>query len=99
MRVWLDDVRPMPKDYDVWVKTAIDLINLVKQGKVTHISFDHDLGEGEETGYYAAIYIELAARYNQLNPISWEVHSANPDGAKRINYAMTNAQRAWYGGG
>jgi len=99
MRVWLDDVRAMPKDYDRWVKTAIDAIELIKQGIVTHISFDHDLGGGSDTGYSVALYIELAARYNNLKPMSWEVHSSNPEGAKRIQYAMCNAERAWYGGG
>lgn len=99
MRVWLDDVRPMPEDYDVWAKTADEAIDLIRGGEVTHISFDHDLGEYKDTGYAVAVYIELSARFNNLKPITWEVHSSNPEGTRRIKYAMTNAEAAWYKGG
>ena len=62
MRVWLDDVRPMKDDYDVWCKTAESAIDLISCGHVTHISFDHDLGTDTGlTGYDVAKYIENCA--------------------------------------
>ncbi len=43
MKVWLDDVRPMPEGFDIHAKTADEAINLLASGQVEMISFDHDL--------------------------------------------------------
>lgn len=43
MKIFLDDCRPMPAGFDVYVKTAGEAIELLKTGKVTVISLDHDL--------------------------------------------------------
>lgn len=43
MHLWLDDVR-MPTDRWIWVRTATEAIELLKTGKVTTASLDHDLG-------------------------------------------------------
>lgn len=48
MRIWLDDVRPMPDVYTHWAKTAHDACALLFGAsmngvEVMHISFDHDL--------------------------------------------------------
>ena len=101
MRVWLDDRVKMPDGYDVWVKTAFQADLLILAGKVTHISFDHDLGDGEN-GYSVAKGVEYWA-YTQLHdplyPIlrrfTWDIHSGNPVGAKSIRQAMTNADKYW----
>ena len=45
MKVWLDDVRPMPKGFDVHAKTAAEAITLLESGLVQFISLDHDLCE------------------------------------------------------
>jgi len=43
MKIWLDDERKEPKGF-VRTKTAEETIELLKQGEVTYIGFDHDLG-------------------------------------------------------
>ena len=47
MFMWLDDIRD-PKEYGgigaVWVKTYDEAINMLKTGKVTFASLDHDIG-------------------------------------------------------
>ena len=51
MKLWVDDIRKMPSWYDVWAKTAdqaIAVLSVLKTGKVTHISLDHDLGDGKK---------------------------------------------------
>lgn len=96
MRVWVDDIRIMPNDYDVWAKTYDEAIQFLKTKKVTHISLDHDLGVvGEKTGYDIALWIEVNAYYGILDSFTYSIHSANPVGAKNIEDAMRNAERYW----
>ena len=94
MKLWLDDERPMPDHYDVHVKTAEEAIEALKTKLVTHISFDHDLGQ-EKTGYDVAKYIEKRAWQGILPRVKWEVHTQNPVGRDNITNAMRNADRYW----
>ena len=94
MRVWLDDVRPMPADFDVHCRTADCAIALIGSYLVDHISFDHDLGS-EDTGYDVAKVIEEMAADGECGPPTYAIHSANPVGRKNIEDAMQNAQKLW----
>ena len=94
MRLWLDDVRPMPKGYDMHVKTVEEAQELLETYEITAISFDHDLGV-EKTGYDLAKWIEAMAHSAGLPPLEWAVHSANPVGVKNIEAAMKMADRYW----
>lgn len=99
MRVWIDDIRPMPEDYNAWVKSLggwwslrrrLDAMGL----KIDAVSFDHDLGEGEDA-YKIAKEVEHEAYWGNIEPFEWEIHSENPVGAKRIRQALGNADRYW----
>jgi hypothetical protein len=95
MRMWLDDIRQMPDDYDIWVKTAFWAIEMLQTfPNITHLSFDHDLGS-KETGYDVAKFIELMASKNNNKRITWDIHSSNPVGRKNIEMAMKSAERFW----
>jgi len=97
IRLWLDDVRSMPSPYNFHAKTSQEAIEKLKTGKVTHMSFDHDLGPEEAgTGYDVAKWIEEAAYNKEISKIAWRVHSANPIGAKNIERAMQSAERFWH---
>lgn len=94
MKLWLDDVRVMPDDYDVWCRRAEDAIAILKAGIVVEeISLDHDLGMDIMTGYDVAKFIEEAAY--ALKPIKWHCHSQNPGGKQRIEAAMHRADEHW----
>jgi len=101
MRLWLDDIRPAPPGFDVHVKTAQDAIRLLKSGKVSEVSLDHDLGEGSDvgidvgTGYDVAVWIERQAFDGTVPRIVWNVHSANPVGRRRMELALQNADKFW----
>jgi hypothetical protein len=43
MKVWLDDLRPIPDEFTVWVRNAKDCVSILSTGKVELISLDHDL--------------------------------------------------------
>lgn len=97
MKVWLDDERPAPDGYDIWVKRADHCKTLIQSGLVDELSFDHDLGEGVGTGYDLAAWVEMTSAVAAIRPFSWAIHSQNPVGAKRIRAAMTNAEKYWRG--
>jgi hypothetical protein len=96
MRVWLDDERPLPTNFDVLVKTADEAIALLAGGNVTVISLDHDLGDAEEkTGYAVACWIEENAFKGTLKKMRVRCHSQNAVGRQRICMALQNAERYW----
>jgi hypothetical protein len=95
MKVWLDDVRPKPADFDVWLTDADAAIRTLRTGGVTHISIDHDLGETGKTGYDVAKFIEEAAYKGLLAPLDVSVHSANPVGRRNIERAIERARGFW----
>lgn len=94
MKLWLDDVREMPKDYDFHVETVEDAIMVLEEFETTHVGFDHDLGENEKTGYDLACWIEEQATHG-LPRLTWSIQSDNPAGANRIEAAMKSATRYW----
>lgn len=108
IRIYLDDLRPTPAT--LWVDryedtprtythrcyTSQEAIDLLKTGKVTFISFDHDLGAPENgTGYDVARWIEKAVWAGHIPMPEYAIHSANPVGVKNIDAAMKSAERAW----
>lgn len=98
IKVWLDDVRPMPYEFDLWARSAHWLNNLISDNEIVidHISFDHDLGDGENNnGYQVAVLIEELACQGKIRPMTWDIHSSNPEGRKRIDFAMNSAKKYW----
>ena len=86
MRIWLDDVRPMPAEWDVWLKTAEQAILAIRLGGVTAISLDHDLGEeSDKTGYDVARFIEEGAFNDTIAPIEIYVHTAKSFGMSGLH--------------
>lgn len=92
MKLWLDDIREPWKHGCLgwaWAKTADQAIAILKSGKVTEASLDHDLSEmatigqptvGEKTGYTVVLWMEE----NDAWPETVDVHSMNPVGAQRM---------------
>ncbi len=94
IRLWLDDRRPKPFGFHVRCRTAEEAKAWLLTSRITHISFDHDLGPGS-TGYDVAKWIEEQAHCGKLKALTWEIHSANPVGRRNIEWAMQSAKRAW----
>lgn len=95
MRVYLDDVRVKPDTFDLHVRTAAEAIGVLKAGNVTHISLDHDLGDGVSfgTGYDVVCWLEKEVLTNpNFKMPTWEVHSANPVGRLRMIHALVNLE-------
>lgn len=97
-RIWLDDIRVMPNGYDIHFTKASDCISFIEffPDRIGHISFDHDLGnDADGTGYSVAVVIEGMAYYGDIDPITFDIHSANPIGQKNIERAMESAIKSW----
>lgn len=96
MKIYLDDLRENPYPDFIPIRNAPEAISLVETGEVTHISFDHDLGEPENgSGYDVAVRIEELAYHGKIGRIEWMIHSANPVGRVNIERAMKSADRYW----
>jgi hypothetical protein len=87
------------RDYDLWVQTAHEAIEILKSGNVRLISLDHDLGDEAlvGSGYDVAKWIEEKAYTGELPGLQWKCHSANPVGREKILMALRNADRYWLG--
>ena len=77
MKVYLDDERATPEGWHrvYWPDEAIALL---KDGVVTELSLDHDLGDDDRgTGYDVVLWVEEAVIINNFTPPKMKVHSAN----------------------
>ena len=92
MKLWIDDERPAPWGW-AHAKTAQEAIGWIEQGDITHISFDHDLGEGNGDGHDVVCFVEERIEAGQMALPQMTVHSANPVGARRIRQAIEAIQR------
>lgn len=92
MKLFLDDERECP---DGWypVKTVGHAIAVLSGGKVTNISFDHDLGT-DATGYTLAVWLENAVYQEPQFPVpEMAIHSANPVGRAKIQQCIDSIHR------
>ncbi len=90
MKVFLDDLRAAP---DGWVRVfwPDEAIALLRTGKVSEISLDHDLGDDQRgTGYDVLLWIEEAVATGKcVKALRMIVHSANPAARARMDAAIT----------
>lgn len=87
--VYLDDERETP---DGWHRChhVHEVIALLKRKEVRRLSLDHDLGDGEKTGYHLCLYMIENGVWPDEQPT---VHSANPVGA----HVMREMIARWFG--
>ncbi len=77
MKLFLDDIREAPKGW-IKVRWPDEAIGLLKTGKVTEISLDHDLGNDKKgTGYDVILWIEKSVVLNNFKPPIILIHSSN----------------------
>lgn len=97
MKIWLDDVRPIPSNYSkewIWIKHPDCAISLLKTGSIEEISFDHDLGENLDS-MSVARFIEDEAYWNGQKPPRYSIHSQNPVGRANLSRVLENAVKLY----
>ena len=93
MKIFLDDERESPAGWRrvYWPDEAIALL---KQGGVTDISLDHDLGDDERgTGYDVILWVEEAVATRGFKPPRITVHSANPSARQKMEAGIQAIKR------
>jgi hypothetical protein len=93
MKVYLDDERETPSGWQrvYWPEEAIELL---KTGKVTELSLDHDLGDDEHgTGYDVVLWVEEAVFTNNFIPPKMKVHSANASAREKMESGIKNIMK------
>lgn len=97
MKIWLDDKRTMPIEFDIHVVSAFEAIDMIKTGKVTKIGLDHDLSD--ETifgnGHMVSDFIEEQAYFGKIPRIEWSIQSSNGPEIARMTIALRRADIYW----
>jgi hypothetical protein len=89
VRVWLDDTRDAPPGW-VRARTPEEVIELLRLGRVTELSLDHDLGlddgESDRTGYSVLLWLEMEVGTGRgMRPLPGiTIHTGNPVGRARM---------------
>ena len=82
MKIWVDDLRPVPTGY-IGTKSVNEAIALIEECERTGelielIDLDHDLGDYASDGGDAIKLLDYLVEHEKFYPI--EVHTANPVG-------------------
>jgi hypothetical protein len=91
MKIWLDKTRPMPRNYDIHVKTAVEAIKVLKNEEVRQIS----LGEANEDVYKVTKWIAENAYHGRLRPLGWSIHAVDPTACKIMTNMLRMADTYW----
>ena len=93
-KLYLDDVRnPKTEGWEI-VRNYETFVNWIEEnGLPEEISFDHDLGENQKTGYDCAKWLCGYCWTNGLPIPTWNVHSANPVGRDNIVQLVQNFEK------
>jgi hypothetical protein len=93
VRVYLDDMRPVPDGW-VGVRWPDEAIALLATGRVTDLSLDHDLGDDARgTGYTVVLSVEEAVATRGFRPPRITVHTANPSARQKMLLGVRNIER------
>lgn len=91
--VYLDDVRPLPSNYDVLIRTVEETVELIKQGNVEKVSLDNDLGIGYTEGKKVAQWIENEYLQGNIPFIDFHPHTSNPVAFEEIMHCKRNCYK------
>ena len=94
MKISLDDLRPVPDEFDLVFRSGKAFLEYLKENPNQHyelISFDHDLGENTLTGYDVVKEIvddlDINFTFDRI-----QFHTANIVGFRNMYYYLVNAQ-------
>lgn len=93
MKIWVDDIRPMPEEFDVHCKSVWETIGCISDAtardiEIELISLDHDAGEEYIHGgdfIQVLCYLEwLLCEKEEVVCTKFRIHTGNPVGAERM---------------
>ena len=93
MKIWVDDLRECPDDYDYWFKTTNDAVKLLKECEkygldciIEVLDLDHDAGDYAKYGGDYIKIIDWMAENKFSCPV--RIHSENPVGREYMLRTM-----------
>ena len=91
MKIWVDDLRPVPEGYE-WAKSVNQAISLVEKAEaggetVELLDLDHDLGDYYSDGGDAIKLLDWLAERCTFYPI--RIHTANPVGRENMERMLS----------
>ena len=91
MKLYLDDTRPVPDNSWTLTKTAQETIQYLISTNVEEISLDHDLGDGNGTGYDVLFWIEEQVyTTDYIPPKIINIHTANVVARKKMEQSLNS---------
>ncbi len=86
MKIWVDDLRPVPQGY-MWAKSVNQAISLVEKAEAENeevevLDLDHDLGDYYSDGGDAIKLLDWLAERGTFYPV--KIHTANPVGRENM---------------
>ncbi len=86
MKIWVDDLRPVPAGYE-WAKSVNQAISLVEKAEangetIEVLDLDHDLGDFYTDGGDAIKLLDWLAERGTFYPV--RIHTANPVGRENM---------------
>ena len=87
MKIWLDDIRPLPDGYDILAKSVNEAKQIIEElekdkKEITEISLDHDLGDYVKDGGDGICLMDWMVERGSLYNITF--HTANPVGRRNM---------------
>ena len=95
MKIWVDDLRPVPSGY-VGTKSVNETIELIEKlenagERIELLDLDHDLGDYVSQGGDAIKILDYLAERGTYYPVS--IHTANPVGRANMERLI---KRYWH---
>jgi hypothetical protein len=95
MKVYLDDQRPAPPGW-VLARTADEATALLRQGNVTDLCLDYDLGDPVfGTGLDVLDWLETAVAERKLTLPRMTAHSGSILGRRRLETSIALLEERW----
>jgi hypothetical protein len=83
-QLYLDDTRPAPPGWEL-AKTVDEAVRILRQGGVTDLSLDYDLGDSAHgTGVTLLDWLETAVSDGRMPLPRLEAHSGSAVGRRRL---------------
>jgi hypothetical protein len=94
MKIYLDDERAAPEGW-TQARWPQDVVKLMHEFDVTHLSLDHDLGDDAHgTGYDVLLWIESRVSFTGFKIPEITIHTSNPAARLRMEAAVDAINRA-----
>lgn len=96
MKIWVDDIRPMPLGYNTWLKSVNEVIAAIEEMEelnkkptmldctrtISILDLDHDAGDYVSQGGDYIKILDYMEEHNINIPI--RIHSMNPVGVENM---------------